>query len=195
MKKEITFTSFYNLVTSIYSDVHADKSISEMAREITKEAQGIKEHDMSSVFANLNAYVHPQVLEMEAMRADIYIQLSFRVLRSLDDDDSDVRCFESYVKHIAGLDTMAMRYDVAKDEYELGFKFGQVREEFTPHRIQLIVICVKELLTRDEDLNAYPRKRLKDFLKQIIEIGTQMDGCKDVLNEAKNILNSKFSEN
>ena len=195
MKKEIQFTSFYNLVTNIYSDVHDGKTISETADEITKEAQGIKEHDMSSVFANLVAKIHPQVMEMEAMRADIYIQLSFRVMRSLSDEDSSIRCFESYVQHIAGLDTMAMRYDVDNDDYTLGFKFGGVKEEFTPQRIELIVLCVKELLKRDADLNAYPRQRLKDFLIQIVDLGTQLNGCAEVLSEARNILNTGFSEN
>lgn len=195
MKKEIEFTSYYNLVTNIYSDVHEGKTISETADEITKEAQGIKEHDMSSVFANLVSYVHPQVMEMEAMRADIYIQLSFRVMRSLCDEDGSIQTFESYVQHIAGLDTMAMRYDVDKDEYELGFKFSNVREEFSAQRIQLLFVCVKELLKRDADLNAYPQQRLKDFLSQIIVAGTQTEGCEEILQEAYNILNAGFSEN
>jgi len=197
MKKEIEFTSYYNLVTQIYSDVHEDKTISEVAEEITKEAKGIKKHDMSSVFANLVALVHPQVQQMEAMRADIYIQISFRILRALNEEDGSINSFESYVRHIAGLDTMAMRYDVDADTYELGFKFADVRNEFTPSRIHLIVECVKELMQRDEDLSAYPRKRLRDFLSQVIDAGTQIDGCKDVLNEAINILNnnSGFSEN
>lgn len=196
MKKEIEFTTYYNLLTRIMSEVHPNKTTEQVAKEVQSESEGKKKHDMSSVYANMYVYVLPQISQMEAMRADIYMSVVYRLLKAFNDEDANIETFENYARHLVGLDKFVLKMDVEKDEYTLGFSWELEDNQYAPIRIQLLIDSCKSLLSNDIE-KIYPTERLRDMMNVFIKAGSNLKGASASLNEALRILldNQNFSAN
>jgi hypothetical protein len=192
--KQIEFTSYYNLIAHITSDIHENRTASEVAKALRDEATGIKDYDMASVFAHLEVFIKPQVQQMEALRSDIYTSVLLSMIKAFD-DDAEIKSLEMYVRHIVGLDSMALRYDISKEKYVLGFLFEEVQEDFISTRISILTDIIKNLMTRSDDMMSYPKQRLKDMLVQLIDSATEINGCDEALKLAKQLLDDNSRMN
>jgi hypothetical protein len=189
MKTQIEFTTFYNLLTQLVSEIYPDESVQEIAERLDSEVKSDKD-DLMALMAHLYTDTISTIQEMERFRSDLYIAVLLRLIGALKDmNDSQCRSVENYARHIVGLDKMVIEIEEGIAT-KVGFVYECSNDDSV--RIELLLDACEVVRRRKQFFSKYDDSNIDRLVDQLSKVKDQLENKKtfDPVEEAIRIIKS-----